>query len=198
MNRTPGRPGFGFRVVRALLAAAFAAAAAAPAAADDIFLRMDPVRGESVDARHRGEIDILSYAQSMAGPFAHGTTSSGAGAGKTVCGPVTLMKYVDQASPDLILSAANGRHYPKAVITFRKSGQAAFEYYKVTLEDVVVTEVEQSDSKISFPNPATPRAMEKVSLLGRTFAFEYVAQTQTGAAGAQPKAGWDCVANAKR
>ena len=178
-----------------LLAAGLAVAA--PAAADDMFLKMDPVRGESIDAKHRGEIDILSYTQSMSGPFAHGATSAGGGAGKTVCGPVTLMKYVDQSSPELILAAANGRHYPKAVITFRKP-QGGFEYYRVTLEDVIVTEVEQSDSKLNFPNPAPPRAIEKVSLLGRTFSFEYVAQTQTGAAGGQPKAGWDCVANAKR
>ena len=50
-----------------------ALAAAAPAAADDVFLRLDGVRGESTDARHKGEIEILSYTQSFTGPFAHGT-----------------------------------------------------------------------------------------------------------------------------
>ena len=175
-----------------------ALAAAAPAAADDVFLRLDGVRGESTDARHKGEIEILSYTQSFTGPFAHGTTGTAAAAGKTVCGPVTLKKFVDVSSPDLILSVANGKHIPTAVITFRRPGGATQpEYYKVTLDDVIITEIEQTESKIDASNPTAARAMEKVSLIGRRFRFEFVQQAPDGRVAATPKAGWDCVANSK-
>ena len=160
-------------------------------AADDMFLKLGDIRGESVD----GEIELLSYTQAMAGPFARGATSGGAG--KAVCGTVTVMKYVDLASPDLVLSALNGRHIPQAVITFRRPGPKPFEYYKVTLDDVIVAEVEQNDSKLNFPNPAPPRATEKVTLMARRFRYEYTAQNAQGGRGAQPKAGWDCVAASK-
>jgi len=184
---------------RMLFAGVLAAAVATPAAAvDDIFLKLDGIQGESTDGRHAREIEILSYTQTMSGPFAKsGTPNTGAATGKTVCGPVTVMKYVDVSSPDLILNAANGRHIPRAVFTFRRPGKDLVEYYKVTLEDVIIIEVEQSDSKLNFPNPAPPRALEKVSLIGRRFFFEYAATTATGNAGGRPKSGWDCVSAAK-
>jgi len=176
-----------------LLAGVFASGLAAQAiAADDIFLRLDGVRGESGDKVHKDEIDLLSYTQSMTGPFARGATSTAPG--KAVCGTVTVLKYVDLASPDLVLYALNGRHIARAVVTFRR-GQ--FEYYKVTLDDVIIAEVEQNDSKLNFPNPAPPRATEKVTLMGRRFSYEYAAQKPDGTKGAQPKSGWDCVAASK-
>ena len=190
-------PGLDPRVACLLLAGTLAAIAAAPAAADDVFLKLDGVLGESVDARHKGEIDILSYTHSLTGAFARSAAGTGAAAGKTSCGPVTVMKYVDVSSPDLILSVANGKHIPKAVFTFRRPGANQFEYYKVTLEDVVITEIEQSESKINPSNPAAVRAMEKVSLIGRLFRFEYVLQAPDGRPGAMPKSGWDCVQNSK-
>lgn len=177
-----------------LLAAVLAAAPAA--AADDIFLKLDGIDGEVAVSGHQREIDILSYTQTMSGPFARSAPGSGA-AGKTVCGAVTVMKYVDMSSPDLVLNAANGRHIPRAVFTFRKPGEKGPEYYKVTLEDVIILEVEQTNSKLNFPNPAPPKAIEKVSLTGRRFHFEYTATMADGRTGGKPKAGWDCVAASK-
>ena len=171
---------------------ACALAAPLPAAADDIFLKLDATLGESIDARHKGEIDVLSYSQSMMGPFAPATVG-GAAAGKTTCGPVTITKYVDVSSPDLILNAANGRHLKSAVFTFRKPGQNPIEYYKVTLGDVIITQVTQSDR-----SGLSERAIENVSLLGRTFDYEYTGQDPKGGSGPKPKAGWDCAANFKR
>jgi type VI secretion system secreted protein Hcp len=186
------------QLARMLLAGAFAATVAAPAAAaDDIFLKLDGIPGESQDGKHAREIEILSYTQTFSGPFAHSTPNTGAAAGKTTCGPVTVMKYVDVSSPDLILNAANGRHIAKAEFTFRRPGKELIEYYKVSLEDVIILEVEQSDTKLNFPNPAPPRAIEKVSLIGRRFRFEYTETMANGRPGGQPKAGWDCVSAGK-
>lgn len=170
--------------IRLLLAGALSAAAA-PAAAHDMFLRSEGIQGEPLDARHRGEIDILSYSQALNGPYASAT--AGAGAGKTVCGPVTVTKYVDLASPDLLLSAANGRHFPTARVTFRKPSPSQLEYYRVILDDAIVTSVEQSGS-------GSGRVIEKMSLTGRRFRFEYTQQMPDGKTGATPKASWDCVA----
>ena len=180
-----------------LLAGALAAPLPA-AAVDDMFLSLEGVKGESVDGRNLGAIEILTYSQSFTGPGSRVTAADITSTGKTTCGPVTITKYVDQASPDLILLVTNGRRLPRAVITFRRPGQQPIEYYKVTLEDVVVTEVEQSNSRLNFPSPAPPRAIEKVSLIASKFRFDYVAQHPDGRPGAQPKAGWDCVANLKR
>ena len=177
------------KMTSGLIAGVFASAMAGPAVAvDEIFLRLDTIRGESPDKNHRDEIEVLSYTQSVRGAPV---------GGKPMCGTVTILKYVDMASPDLILNALNGRHITKAVITFRRPGPTPIEYYKVTLEDVVVAEVEQNDTKLNFPNPAPPRATEKVTLMGRRFHYEYYAMTPDGRPGGQPKAGWDCAAASK-
>jgi len=174
-----------------MLLAGALAAVAAPAAADDVFLKLDGIRGESTDDRHRFDIDVLSYTHSMTGAFARSAGNAAAGAGKTICGPVTITKFVDASSPDLILNVANGRHIPTAVFTFRRPGGAKqLEYYKVILEDVIITEIEQTDNK-------SGRAAEKVSMIGRRFRFEYTEATPTGSSGARPKSGWDCVSASK-
>jgi type VI secretion system secreted protein Hcp len=180
-------------VASILLASVVAATPLSAAAVDDMFLKLDGIRGEVDEAQHRFDISLLSYTQSLTGPFARGATSGAAG--KAVCGTVTVVKYIDLASPDLVLSALNGRHIAQAVITFRRPGP--FEYYKVILDDVIVAEVEQNNSKLNFPNPAPPRATEKVTLMARRFRYEYTQQDLKGGAGAQPKAGWDCVAASK-
>ena len=194
MDRTKLRNGT-LLVASILLASIAGITPLSAAAADDMFLKLDGIRGEVDEAQHRFDISLLSYTQSMTGPFARGATSGAAG--KAVCGTVTVVKYVDLASPDLVLSALNGRHIPQAVITFRRPGPKPFQYYKVILDDVIVAEVEQNDSKLNFPNPAPPRATEKVTLMARRFRYEYTQQDLKGGSGAQPKAGWDCVAASK-
>ena len=183
------------RVASILLASVMAAMPLSAAAVDDMFLKLDGIRGEVAESDHRFEIELLSYTHTMTGPFARGATSTAPG--KAVCGTVTVLKYVDVTSPDLVLYALNGRHIPQAVITFRRPGAKPFEYYKVRLDDVIIAEVEQNDSKLNFPNPAPPRATEKVTLMARRFRYEYTAQDLKGGSGAQPRAGWDCVAASK-
>jgi type VI secretion system secreted protein Hcp len=186
MNR---KPGFASRVGRPLLAGALAAAAAAPVAAaaqTDVFLKLDGIMGDSYDAKHKGEIDILSYTQSFSNTarLARGTTS---GPGRVTCGAVTVIKNIDKASPQLIRLVTTGAHVPTGVITFRAAGKDQLEYYKITMTDVVVTEVEQTDE------PAGTIA-EKVSILADRLLFEYRTGYPTSTT---TTFGWDCVANQK-
>jgi type VI secretion system secreted protein Hcp len=196
MGQTKTKPSFASSVGRPLLAGALAAGAAAPvpAAADDVFLWLEGLQGESLDNKHRGEIDILSYTQSFAN---QAVARPGSAGGKATCGPVTVMKLVDRSSPRLIGLVTTGLHIPKAVITFRKAGQTQLEYYRVTLVDVIITEVEQTENKINVPNPAAMRVIEKVSMIARQFHFDYVPQKADGTPDAPAAAGWDCVQNTK-
>jgi len=185
------------RLTALLLAGALATTAPMAAAVDDLFLRLEGVQGESQDAAHRGEIEILSYTQAMTGPYARGVPvgTPGAASGKITCGPVTITKFVDRASPVLMLMTANAKHVTRAVITFRRPGQPPAEYYKVTLDEVIVTDVEQTNTRVSVPNPAPPRAIEKVSMLAQRYTWEYLMQGPDGKPGRVPTT-WDCARNA--
>src|SRR5688572_2076064 len=90
MGHTKSKTGMASLVGRPLLAGALAAAAVAPAAAADVFLKLDGIDGESTDSKHKGEIELISYAQS----FTNSASISGGGGstGKTTCGAVTVLK----------------------------------------------------------------------------------------------------------
>ena len=189
MSAMNGKPGLAARVGRPLLAGALAAAAASPvvaAAQTDVFLKLDGVIGESQDRKHKGEIEILTYTQSFSNSarVTRGTTS---GPGRVSCGAVTVVKSIDKASPQLIMLVTTGAHVPTGVITFRAAGKDQLEYYKITMTDVVVTEVEQTDE------PAGTIA-EKVSMLADRLLFEYRTEYPNSTS---TKFGWDCVTNQK-
>lgn len=176
---------------KALAAVVLAVAPLASAvAADEIFLKLDQVEGESKDARHRGEIELLSFTQTGKGPPARGTTANTNTS--AMCPSMTITKYVDVASLHMHKHMVTGRHYAKAVITFRRPEQPAVEYFRITLDEVRITGMEQSNSRLNFPSPAPPRALEKVSLSGRRITMDYFMQQADGRL-ERRSTQWDCV-----
>ena len=104
-----------------------------------------------------------------------------------------------QSTIDGILRATNILLAGRTVVVagYGMCGRGVATRAKGMGSHVVVTEVEQSNSRLNFPNPAPPRAIEKVSLVGQRYRVEYFGQTADGKPGAQPRAGWDCGANVK-
>ncbi len=195
MAQTQRKSGVRSLIAHPLLAGAVAAAAAAsvPAAAADIFLKLDGITGESTDTKHKGEIEILSYTQSFANSATVEAGTAG-GVGKLTCGAVTVLKNIDRSSPEFIRLVTTGAHVPNGVITFRTgSGGAQSDYYKVSMTDVIVTAVNQTDSAND-----SARIVERVSILADRFMFEYTTvDSKTGGPGPTFKFGWDCARNVK-
>ena len=106
--------------------------------ADDIFLKIKGVDGESKDTKHKGEIDIHDVSFNVANPtnMAHG---GGGGHGKATMSDIHVSKNVDKASHHLAKATANGEHFPEAVFTFRKQGKEQQEYLIVTMTDVLIS-----------------------------------------------------------
>ena len=76
-------------------------------AAVDYFLKIDGIDGESVDSKHAGAIEPLSFSWglSQAGSFA---TGGGAGAGKVQFQDFHFTSNTSKASPKLMLACASG------------------------------------------------------------------------------------------
>jgi type VI secretion system secreted protein Hcp len=154
----------------------------------DYFLKMDPVKGESKDNKHKDTIDILSWTwgASNSGKAAHG---GGAGAGKVNMQDVHITKHVDKASPDLMLACCNGQHFDNAMIICRKAGKEALEFLKIKMQEVFVTSVQVGGSH------GDDRPTENVTLNFAKIQWEYTEQTETGGKGAAPKKGWSALTN---
>src|SRR5205807_72834 len=100
----------------------------------DMFLKLDDLKGESEDYKHKNEIDVLSWSWGMS---QSGTThmGTGGGAGKVSVDDLSFTKYVDRGSPTLIISCCSGKHFKQGVLTVRKAGEMPLEYLKITMKE---------------------------------------------------------------
>ncbi|MBV8209318.1 MAG: type VI secretion system tube protein Hcp [Burkholderiaceae bacterium] len=183
---------------RWLLAGAFAiSTAAAPGvgfAATNIFLQLDGIPGESTDAKHKEQIDILSYSLGLTN-LANTSSSSGAGAssGKLACGALVLTKFVDKSSPPLIAAIAGGKHIKSGKLSFTATGpKGGADYYVVSLTDLAVTAIQQSQAS------GSPKVTDQISFSVAKYAFEYQQVQPNGTLGQPQTAAVDCQAGSGR
>jgi type VI secretion system secreted protein Hcp len=115
------------------------------AMAGAIFARIAGIKGESVDAKHKDEIDVLSWSWgvSQTGSMAHG---GGGGAGKATFADFVFSHHIDKASPLLMKACAIGQHIANATVTQRRAGNAQHEFLVITMTDVLVVSVSNGGS----------------------------------------------------
>ena len=112
--------------------------------ASDIFAKIGDIKGESLDAKHKDEIEILSFSWGVINSGS-AATGSGAGSGKATFQDLVVVHNIDKASPDLMRACATGTHLKEATITHRKSGKGQQEFLVVKMNVVLVTWVADSD-----------------------------------------------------
>jgi type VI secretion system secreted protein Hcp len=89
--------------------------------AQDIFLKLNGIDGESPDATHKNEIEVLSWNWGVTqGSNMH--AGSGGGAGKATVHDLVFEHFVDCASPNLIKYCLIGKPIAEAKLTVRKAG----------------------------------------------------------------------------
>lgn len=138
----------------------------------DAFLKFEGIDGESKDAKHPNEIEILSWSVGEAIP---GTGGGGGGNGKVSFSDFTFSHHVDKASPVLFLHCATGKHIPTGLITVRKAGEKPIEYAKYGFTDVIITKVDGGGQASGDELPT-----EQVSFNYSKFRVEYTPQKPDG------------------
>ena len=112
----------------------------------DIFIKIGDIKGESMDKAHKDEIDVLNWSWGMA-QSGNMHVGGGGGAGKVNIQDLSLTKYVDKASPNLMMLCASGKHIDKVKLTVRKAGgESQVEYMVINLEEVLVTSLSTGGS----------------------------------------------------
>jgi type VI protein secretion system component Hcp len=134
----------------------------------------DPViLGESTVVGHVGEIDLLSFTMSFSQPVTPAT-----------CGILRLLKNVDRASPNLVISAILNRHHGNAVLSgVTNDGIVNF---RMSLTNVIVLSVNISDSS------GVPPATEEVTLQVQRIVLDV--RPEDPRSGGAPTATIDCAA----
>lgn len=155
----------------------------------DMFLKLDGIKGESQDAKHKGEIDILSWGWAVNQQTVVGA-GGGAGAGKVQVSDLKITKKVDASSPNLVASCCGGKHFKTATLTVRKAGGDQQDYLKLNLEEVFITSVVPEGIQDDVPT-------ELLSLNFGKFKYAYSPQKADGTLEAAVEAGWDVKKNVK-
>jgi type VI secretion system secreted protein Hcp len=157
----------------------------------DMFLKIDGIKGESMDEKHKGEIEILSYSF---GAQQQGTsgTGGGGGAGKVSFSDFHFQQNMHTGTTDMLLAMCTGKHIPKALLTQRKAGGKQETFLKVTFEDVLVTSWQPAAHGSSSELP-----QESITLNFSSMKVEYAPQNKDGTVGAFSNAGWSVKTNAK-
>ena len=147
----------------------------------DATIKFEGVDGEA--AKPKGEIDVLSWAWSVAQPA--GTMGSGgSGRGKAIPGDFHFTHLYDKASPILAKKCAQGVHFPEVKLTARKAGGEQQEFLTVKLKEVLITSVHPAGS-------SGGEVMEQVSCSYKNVEFAYKPQDDKGGLGGEVKFGWN-------
>jgi type VI secretion system secreted protein Hcp len=155
----------------------------------DMFLKLDGIKGESGDHKHKGEIHIESFSWGLSQTGAHGS-GGGGGAGKVSVHDISITKFVESSSAALMLSCAAGKHIPNGLITVRKAGDKPLEYLKIKLVDILI-------SGVQLAGHGSEQITENVTLNFAKFHVEYQEQKADGSGQAAGEMGWDVKANQK-
>jgi type VI secretion system secreted protein Hcp len=117
----------------------------------DMFLKLDDIEGESREAKHRGEIEILSFSWGVSNSAKACGLGGGGGAGKVSVSDFSIVKRVDSATPQLMRHCVNGKHISSGLITVRKAGEKPVEYLKIKLEDILISSAQSGGGGASEP-----------------------------------------------
>jgi type VI secretion system secreted protein Hcp len=153
----------------------------------DYFLKLDGVKGESSDAKHKDEIELVSFSWAMNQSGTH-AGGGGGGAGKVTFSDLSFVQRTQRSTTALMQVCASGKHIPSALLTARKAGKGQMEFLKIKLTDVLVSSFHIGADDTELP-------VESIALNAAKVEVDYSAQDPTGKAVTPSHFGWDIKVN---
>ena len=157
--------------------------------AENWFLKIDGIEGDSLDKVHKGEIDVQSWSWGVVHEGSPGP--GGGGAGRVSFQDFHFVAKISKASPQLFLSCATGVHHKGATLSGSRLGdKASGDFLKYKLSDVLVTSVQHGEGGSDVPT-------EQFSLSYARFEITFTPQSTDGSPGPPVSAGFDVKLNKK-
>jgi type VI secretion system secreted protein Hcp len=158
----------------------------------DYFLKLAGITGESKDAKHKDEIELVAFSWGVTSQTVGGGGGGGRRPGKATLTDVEVAMPVTRAGPQLFLACASGQHIKDATLSVRRSGgKNQLEYLKYKFSDVLITSYQESGT------PDQDRPVDVVRFAFGTIEMSYTEQKPDGSGGATTKVGWDLTQNKK-
>lgn len=155
----------------------------------DMFIKIDGIDGESPDAIHKNEIQVLKWRWDVS-QHSNMHSGSGGGSGKATVNDFCFEHYTDKASPNLLNYCLTGKHIKNIQFVVRKAGGNPLEYLLIKFTDVIITLVEMAGS---VEDESRPRETVKFSFSKMT--QDYIMQNAEGQKSGVISATYDVKAN---
>jgi type VI secretion system secreted protein Hcp len=159
--------------------------------ANDVYLQIDGIKGESLDDKHKDWLEVSNVAWSVHQPRAATvSTAGGHTTGRAELSNVSFKKLADLSSPLLQQHCAMGKTIPKAKFEFmRADGDGKpICYYTVELENVMISGVNPTSGDSGL-------ITEQVFFAYSKMKWSYAKQSIRGGMEGKTAGGWDCAAN---
>jgi type VI secretion system secreted protein Hcp len=135
----------------------------------DIFAKIGDIKGESLDAKHKDEIEVLSFSWGVTHPP---SLAPGGTGGKATFQDLSIVHHIDKATPLLLSACAAGTHFKDATITHRKAAKGQHESLIVKMNDITITGVAHGGD--------TSQTSETVTLAFAKVDLQYTPQKADG------------------
>ena len=154
----------------------------------DYFIKFDGIKGESIDAKHKDEIDVESWSWGETHTVA-GSSGSGAGAGKVSMQDFSFVMGLNRASIGLMRACATGDHIKTATLSATKADKGQQDYLTFKFHDVLVSSFQTGGSvEAVLPTDSVSFNFAKIEV-------EYRPQNADGSLGAPVQFRYDLKAN---
>lgn len=153
--------------------------------ATNMFIKFEGVDGEATDANHEAWIEILSWSHGFSQPTSPIRTSTGSTVEKANHSNLSITKYMDVATKDLLKACWNGTQFKTANMEcFRASGEDenAIKYLEIKMEEVVVSNYSLSGGGGGIPIENLSLAYGKI-----TYTYDSKKKEEDGAADSAKK-----------
>jgi type VI secretion system Hcp family effector len=164
--------------------------------AQNYYLKVDAIPGESTSDQGTGQIELLSWSHSVSMPISSGHASGvSVKHGRADFADLTISKYMDKTTPVWNQRVSSGENIATATLTiFQADGASgkAVLYYQIDLQDIIVTSYSVGAGGGDLP-------VETITLHFNQIQWTYAVQNKQAPGGnsGQAVAGWDLEKNIK-
>ncbi|NOZ70010.1 MAG: type VI secretion system tube protein Hcp [Deferribacteres bacterium] len=158
----------------------------------DNFLKIDGIKGESTDDKHKDWIEVLSYNWGVSQMASGSASTSGGGTvARADFQDFSIVKTLDSSSPLLALACAEGRHIKEVRFEMCRAGGDKLKYMEYIMSNCII-------SSVSVGGGGGGEATESVSFNYGKIEWNYIKQKRAdGSGGGNVPAGWDLEKNKK-
>ncbi|MFN3792594.1 Hcp family type VI secretion system effector [Massilia sp.] len=159
--------------------------------ANDAYLQIDSIKGESTDQKHKDWIEVSNVTYAVHQPRGDVvSTSGGHTTGRADLYPISFSKLADLSSPVLLQTCAVGKTLSKAVFQFLRadSNGNPIPYFRIELENLLIASITPDSGEAGI-------ITERVQLSYAKIKWNYIRQSIRGGAQGNTSGGWDCSAH---